>query len=201
MIGWTTINPVLIEVFTEIARDTERLAEGFTAEWKEGRRGFVSPHQKLSLLLKVTTVVGVGEDETRREVVAGNLIETQVGHRRFNLQVQVICPEHTDEVWAMAATERMRTRIMRPSIVTQLLTVDVAVLRIGQATKSSFLDRGHVVSSATIDFTMATVVNDTDDVPAGWIQYAILTGHLQDTGGTELPAPPNWDEHEIPTIP
>lgn len=200
-IGWTQINPVLLSVFTEISLDTQRSSTGFTAEWTEGKRGFISPQQAFVPLLKVTSVVPIGEDETRRELVAGQLIETQVGNRRFTLQVQVICPEHTDERWAMAAASRIQTRINRPRILTRLDAVGVAVYSIGAAKKASFKDGGRVVSCALIDIMMGTVVNDTDDIPAGWIQYAVLTGHLQDTSGAELPAPPNWDEHEIPTIP
>lgn len=201
MIGWSTINPVLISVFTEIAQDTLRSAEGFKAEWKEGPRSFISPEQKIAVLLKVTSVVGYGEDETRREEVAGQVIETQVGQRRFTLQVQIICPEHTDEVWAMAATERIRTRVMRPRIQDRLLDVDVAVQRIGNATKGSFKDGRRVVSAAMLDIFMGTVVNDADPIPMNWIQYVVATGLLQGADGVQLPAPPNWLDHEIPTIP
>lgn len=200
-IGWTQINPVLLAVFAEISADTTRSQQGFKAEWKESSRGFINPEQSFVPLLKVTSVVPIGEDEVRRELVAGELVETLVGNRRFTLQVQIICPDHTDERWAMAAASRIQTRINRPRILARLDAVDVAVYSIGAAKKASFKDGGRVVSCALLDIMMGTVVNDTDDVPAGWIQYAILTGHLQDTSGVELPAPPNWDEHEIPTIP
>lgn len=200
-IGWTDINPVLVEVFTEIARDTTNLTSGFSAEWKEGPRAFTSPQQGFSLLLKVISVSGIGEDETRREMVDDEIIETQVGQRRFTLQVQVIFPNHTDEQWAFAVTERIRTRLMRPRIIARLHAVDVAVHRVQQAVKVSFKDHGRIVSAANMDVMMGTVVNDTDDIPAGWIQYVVATGHLQDTSGDELPSPPNWTDHEIPTIP
>lgn len=201
MIGWAQIKPVLIEVFTEISRDTEQLAEGFKAEWKEGAAGFISPAQRFVPRLKITTVVGIGEDETRRELVAGKLVETQCGQRKFTLQVQIICPEHTDEQWAMAATERIRTRLFRPRILDRLLAVDVAVHRVGDAIKANFKERAHVVSAATVDVFMGTVVNDGDPIPVGIIEYVVATGHVKDADGVELPSPPNWTNHEIPEIP
>ena len=201
MIGWAAINPVLIEVFTEIATDTTRSADGFEARWKEGPRAFIQPEQKADVLLKVTSVVGIGEDETRYSETAGVVTASQVGQRQFTLQVQVIVPEHTDDQWAMAVTERIRTRIGRPRIIDRLLAVDVDVRRVLNAVKVSFPDRGRVVSAANVDVIMGAVVNDDDPIPVNWIQYVVATGHLKNADGVELPAPPNWLEHEIPTIP
>jgi hypothetical protein len=200
VIGWATINPVLIEVFTEIATDTTRDATGFEARWKEGPRAFIQPEQKADVLLKVTSVIGLGEDETRREVIEGKLYETQVGQRQFTLQVQVIVPEHTDDQWAMAVTERIRTRVRRPRHLDRLLDVDVDVRRILAAQKASFKDGGRVVSAAMLDIICGTVVNDADPIPVNWIQYVVVSGEISDGAGV-LPAPPNWLNHEIPTIP
>jgi hypothetical protein len=210
-IRWTDICPVLVQVFTEIAADTELPATGFKAEWKEGQRGFTSDNQKLSLLLKVTSVVGIGTDETRDEYVdptstnvadrpyLGRIRSVQVGQRKFTLQVQALVPEHTDGQWAMAATERIRTRLLRPRISEKLLTVGVALIEIRPANKVSFKDNGRVVSSATMDIIFATVVNDVDPVPSGWIEAIHYTSHIEDGSGAELPVPPNVTAQLVPS--
>lgn len=201
-IGWTTINPALISVFTEIATDRNRLSEGFTAEWKEGSRGITSPEQGFSLLLKITNVAGYGEDEVRREMVSGKLIETIVGQRKFTLQVQIVCPDHTDERWAFAATERIRTRLRLSRFADALYAAEIAVQSIGRAVKATFKDRGRMVSAATMDIVFGTVASETDDIPNGWIDYVVLDSHYQETPGIDLPNPGvNYTDLEIPTIP
>jgi hypothetical protein len=203
VINWVAINPVLISVFTDIARDKTKNFVAFTAEWKEGPRSFVHPEQGFSLLLKVTNVSAFSiEDEVLRDVVLGELVETIVGQRKFVLQLQVIFPEHTDERWAFAVTERIRTRLRRSRIIDALYAVNVSIVSIGNSIKVSFLDRGRVVSAATMDITCATVAIDTDDQSGGWIDYVVLDSHYQETAGVDLPNPAlNYTDLEIPPIP
>lgn len=196
-IGWTDINPVLIRIFTTLATNTDQLADGFRAEWKEGKRGFTSPTQKLSLLLKVTTVAPIGEDETRYD---SSMLVAQTGQRRVTLQVQAVVPEHTDEHWAMAAMSRIQTRIRRPAVIEELLGLDVGIIDVGKAVKISFKDGGRVVSSATMDIVFSMVAYDQEDtVAAGWIQYLVMSSHLSD--GTLLAAGQQMVNVEIPDIP
>lgn len=196
-IGWTDINPVLIRIFTTLATNTDQLADGFRAEWKEGKRGFTSPTQKLSLLLKVTTVAPIGEDETRYD---SSMLVAQTGQRRVTLQVQAVVPEHTDEHWAMAAMSRIQTRIRRPAVIEELLGLDVGIIDVGKAVKISFKDGGRVVSSATMDIVFSMVAYDQEDtVAAGWIQYLVMSSHLSD--GTLLADGQQMVNVEIPDIP
>ena len=118
MLGWASdIAPTLIDVITTTGRDTERGHRLFSAEWLTAASGgkAVNDEQKLAFRLKVTTVVGIGEDETRyEELPSGELEATQTGQRKFNLQIQAITTERTDEIWSMLALERVRTRLRRP---------------------------------------------------------------------------------------
>jgi hypothetical protein len=210
MIGWSNICPVLIDVFTTAAVDTARLSDRFAAEWKEGQRGITHDQQKLSLLLKVTSVVGIGTDEERYEYVdpsstdpadqpyLGNMRTSAVGQRKFTLQVQAIVPEHTDVQWAMAATERIRTRICRTRVTDYLIDNDISIIDIKQAVKTSFRDNGRVVSCASMDFILGTVVNDDDPIPTGWIQQITVTSDIVDVDGLTLPSPPNVEDEPIP---
>jgi hypothetical protein len=202
-IGWTDINPVLKEVITECVLDTTRLSEGFKAEWKDGPRSLTSPHQRLSLLMKVARVSGLGEDETRTtEVTVGDVTtvtETQTGQRKVTLLLQAIVPEHTDEQWGMAAMERIRMRLRRPRIIDRLLDLEVSLIDIGDAIDGPLRDRGRIVSGATMEVFLGAVANEDDPIPANWIQYLVISSHLAE--GTELPAGQQMVNVEVPTIP
>lgn len=211
MIGWTNINPVLLATFTEIGQSLAITnTRDFAAEWKEGPRSATHPEQRFSLLLKVTSVVGIGTDETIYENVPedstdpddasylGQMRATQVGQRKFTLQVQIESPEHTDAFWAMAHTERIRTALRRPRIIDALNDVDVAIIEIRQAVKASFKDGSRKVSAASMDITFGTVANDVDPIPTGWIEAITITSHLQDTDGIELPVSLQMVDEVIP---
>lgn len=201
MIGWTNINPVLLATFTEIGQNLAITNQReFGAEWKESPRSATHTDQRFSLLLKITSVVGIGSDDTVLENVdedstdpedapyLGQMRSTQVGQRKFTLQVQIVSPEHTDAFWAMAATERIRTALCRPRIIDALDAVDVAVIEIRQALKTSFKDGGRVVSAASMDITFGTVANDVDPIPTGWIEAITYSSHFSDVDAEELPA-------------
>jgi hypothetical protein len=116
------------------------------------------------------------------------LVETQVGQRKFVLQVQATTPEHTDEQHAFAATERIRTRIARPRTIQRLLDVGVAFHKCGPAVPTPWPDRGRIIDSAVLDITFGTVVNDEDPVHPGIIERVVITSHISDVDGTQLPA-------------
>jgi hypothetical protein len=149
----------------------------------------------------VTRVAGLGEDETRTEFDedTDEVTETQTGQRKFTLQVQAIVPENTDEHWAMASLERIRMRLRRPGIIDRLLALDVALIGIGDAIKHSFRDQGRIVSAATMDVVFGATASEDDPIAAGWIQYIVISSHLND--GTELPAGMQMVDVEVPTIP
>jgi len=205
VIGWVDVNPVLLDVFAACALDRTRQAEGFKAEWKDGPRGLIHVEQRQAILLKVTSVVGLGGDETRySETIDGDVTtvrETQTGQRKVTLQIQAIVPEHTDEQWAMASMERIRMRLETPKISDQLEAVEVAVIDIGPSLPASFIDKGRLMSSATMDVVFGMVANEDDPIPANWIQYLVISSHVRDIDGTELPTGQQMVNVEVPTIP
>jgi hypothetical protein len=208
MIGWTTISPALISLFGTLGKDSALEVppvdgvggtRSFKAEWKEGQRSATHDVQRLSVLIKVTTVVGLGTDDTVYEEVPsdstdpadapylGQLRAVQLGQRKFTLQVQAIVPEHTDAFWAIAATERIRTGLRRPSTIAALDDVDVAIIDILPAIKASFKDNGRVVSCASLDVIFGTSATDIDPIPVGWIETITYSSHISDVDGVELP--------------
>ncbi len=205
MIGWSAINPVFLEVFAECALDRTRLAEGFKAEWADRPRSFTSPAQKLSLLIKITRVAGIGEDETRSvETTVGSVTtvsEGQTGQRKVTLQAKAIVPENTDEQWAMATMERVRMRLRKPSIIERLLDLEVSLIEIRDAiTVDGVKDGSRVVSVAMMEIVFGAVANEDDPIAAGWIQYLVISSHIKD--GAELLQPSlQLVNAEVPTIP
>lgn len=70
MSNWTDILPALLQLFSTIAPDEQLASQTpFFAEWKEGQRGAISDVHRFSVFLKVTSMVGLGGDETRYEYV------------------------------------------------------------------------------------------------------------------------------------
>jgi hypothetical protein len=202
MIGWTSINPVLLDVFREAALDATRPSQNFKAEWRDQPATFIDPSQRLALRLRITSVVGIGQDDTRiGEDDDGNVIETQTGQRKFTLQVQAIAPEQTDQGWALNAIERVRTRIRSRRTVDRLLELDVDVIGCGTALPVPFKDGGRVFSSGTMDVFFGCTASEDDAVPVGWIQYLVISSHVKDIDGTLLGAGQQMVNVEVPTIP
>lgn len=208
-IGWSVINPVIKDVITECVLDTMKPAGKFAAEWHEGPRKFTSDTQKLSLVMKVTRVAGIGEDETRQTVTTvgegdaavTTVTETQTGQRKITLQLQAIVPQRTDLSWAMASLERIRMRLGRPRVLERLLEVDVSVIEKRDAVKATFKDQGHVVSGGLMEVVLGATASEDDPVPAGWIQHVVISSHLLDLDDTELPPAQQMVNVEVPPIP
>lgn len=192
MLGWSKSAPVLVEIITDCTRDTTRPSKTFEAKWRDGKQSFLSDDQKLGIRMRVTSCVGLGNDETREIERASGLELTQVGQRKLVLQVQAITTERGDHgSWSMLALERLRTRMCRPRNVAALLEADIAIIDFGPSYKSPFKSDGRMMSASTMDVTLGTVVNDTDPVLADFIAEIVLTTKLEDEGGNPLPEPLN----------
>lgn len=198
MIGWSTINPVLLELFRECAVNTALPQTKFKAEWRDRPASFIDPDQKLGLLLKITSVAEIGEDETRYDDEMGS---AQTGQRKFTLQVQAIVVENTDDNWCMATLERVRMRLRRPRNLERLHDVEVSHIKTGPAIPVVFKDKGRVYSSGTMDIVFGAVAYEDDPITVGWIQYLVISSHLRDVDGTELAAGQQMVNVEVPTIP
>lgn len=207
---WTSINPVLIEVFTSLIREPD--ATDWQARWKEQKEGaeFVNPIQQGSLQLKVTSCVDIGWDEQRKEwhepndgsgVKQANLYENSCGNRRFALEVTAEATEHTDEVWAMQMLERIRTRIWREGPSQRLLDVNVALIEMTPSQKATVTKGKRRISVGVATCMFAAAVNELDPVPIGWIERILLTSQVKNDAGVILPSPPNVIDDEIPPEP
>lgn len=200
--NWSAICPVLIALFTELALDQveadpidPQKFPRWSAEWSEQHRGMMAPGVRQALYLKVTSVVPVGEDETRYSAGpldddgAPTLLSTVTGLRRFVLQVQSVVTERNiaDGLWCMQTLERIRTRLSRRSSIERLLAVDVALVRTEQSVKTARPKGQHQQSVGVMDVVLTAAVNDADPVPVGWIQGIELTMDVRNPAAGDDP--------------
>jgi hypothetical protein len=210
MIGWSEIAPLLKSIFTSLAIDTTRPHAKFAAEWTEGQRSAISTEQKLAILMKLTTVVGIGRDETRRRYVdpsstdpadaayLGQQRVYQVGQRRFTIQVQAHMTERTDSLMAQIPLDRIRVGLRLPRILDQLHDAEVAHIRTERSIKANYKDGQRVVSAASMDVVFGAAFTYDDPIPGNWIEQISYSSHFADTDGTELTVPPNVTDFIVP---
>lgn len=206
MIGWTQLYPALRKLFGRLADPND---SSFEAEDRGRPRKAISDVRKFALAMRVVNVIGLGEDEERFDLVpqdatgvdrkyAGQLRPNITGQRKLVLQLECDSIENTDTAWAWAAIERIRTGMRRRSSLEALDAVDAALIRVGQATEMAFRNEGRMVHRVVLEVQIGAVVNEIDPVPTGWIEKVVITSHLQDVDGAELPHPPNVTNKQIP---
>ncbi len=210
MIRWSEIAPLLKTIFTQISADPARDATRYSAEWKEGQRSLVSPDQRYSVLLKLTTVVGLGVDEFRKTYTdpsstdpadapyLGSLRMSITGQRKFTVQVQVHSVDRSDDTMAMVPLDRIRLGLSFPSVAQRLLDADVSIIDIRQSVKANYKDDNRVVSCASMDVVFGASVWLDDPVPMGWIEQIVYSSHFSDVDGIEMPVPPNVVDMVVP---
>jgi hypothetical protein len=210
MIGWSEIAPLLKTIFTELAPDPTRNTVRFATEWTEGQRGAVHTEQKLVIEMKLTTVVGIGRDETRRRYVdpastdpadaayLGQQRVYQVGQRRFTIQVQAHMVDRTDSLMAQIPLDRIRVGLRLPRILERLHDAEVAHIRTERAVKVNYKDGGRSVSAASMDVVFGAAFTYDDPIPGGWIERIEYSSHFADSDGSEIEVPPNVTDLMVP---
>ena len=211
MIGWSAIGAELQAIFSEIA--TKRPDPGgapFQAAWVDGRRPWqdgkrftITDERGFSVGLTVTSVSGIGQDETRETLSDENeLIETATGQRKFTLQMQALAiAGGVNEDFAMALTERTRTRLTSRRIVDRLLEIDVDVISCGPSVFLGHRDGQRMLTSATMDVVFGCTASEDDPIPAGWIQYLVISSHVKDLDDATLGTAQQMVNVEVPPIP
>jgi hypothetical protein len=194
VVDWSTVAPALRALFSSLALNAPVTPE-FLARWTDKSAELVHPEVGKELTLKVTSVVGIGEDERRYVEVDDDVQESIVGHRRFVIQVRVDSFDHSEDEsrWCWSMIERIRTRLRRRSSIDALLAVNVALVEVGSAIDASLTFDKRRVNAALMDVTMAAAFTDTDPVPVGWIEHVEFTTEFRIAAGEPpLPEPPNF---------
>lgn len=205
MIDWATVSPALKRLFSSLALD-ESPAASFCAEWFDGKRSHINTEVRKELTLRVTNVASAGEDERRytQETVDGDVVltESMVGLRKFTLQVRVDSYDHDPDCdnWCWSMTERIRTRLRRSSSVATLEAACLSLLDVGPSIDASFVFDQHAVNAALFDCTFYAAFTDSDPVPQGWIEYAVLTSQITDVDASTVPSPPNYTGESVPSL-
>ena len=215
---WKAIRPVLIDVFTEAAADQIVSAGGmnlpfetpvWAAQWKDRRVTFIHPGQGHALYLKIGTIVGRGWDDHTFEMLdtglavglpatgIQNVFEVTSGLRKFTLQAQDWCLEESEDRNSSDIIERLRSRLDWGRLRQKFLDVNVDLTdTLGSRDMTATIDRKRF-SITAIDFVFTACVIETDPIPTGWIEHAIITSHEQ-AGGVDVKASLRMIAEELP---
>ncbi len=180
---WATLNPIVLDIISEIAIDVPIPgAAAFRGQWAGRSREMASPEYGHSLYLEVTTITGVGNDEERYEVDdtdPDNPIETNTscGIRKINLQVRSECTENTDDNWCFAVLDRIYTRLWRQRYIDRLRDDgNAAFISSRVARIVPVAADGRVISCGVLDLVLYAGFNDIDTGPnVGWIERVLLS--------------------------
>lgn len=215
MIGWSTIGPALQDVFSEIAVNRNNPGSAtYRAQWidgkkpwQDGRRLTIVPERGFAVGLTITSVSAIGGDDARAEEVTVDdvttVTESQTGQRKFTLQIQALSvASGVNDDFAAAITERIRTRLTSRRTVDQLLELDVDVIDNQlPSVPLTHRDGNRMITSATMDVVFGCTASEDDPVAVGWIQYLVISSHLEGENGVDLPTGQQMANVEVPAIP
>jgi NAD(P)-dependent dehydrogenase (short-subunit alcohol dehydrogenase family) len=194
MIGWATINPALIRLFTALAQPNEAVpVTNWSGEWQDRAVKATSTTFRQALYLRVATVVAIAEDDRRLEYITDptdpfyqQLRETIYGLRRVTLNVRCDVSDNLDGVSATATLERIRTRLSRRRSIDALLAVNVGIVSAETIRDISKTSELRVRSIGSMDVILTMVASDVDPVPTGWVQTIIIQSGVRDTDDSAL---------------
>lgn len=189
MLDWATIYPELRSLITDLSQAS------VSAIVSERKRPFVNPTDKFQIILRVTSLGDLAEDEYRYEEVSGDVHQQVYGQRKVVLQVRVEHYEDEDEGWSFTIAERIRTRLYRTASLVRLREINCSLIDNGPILNFSVPEADdHILGVAVFDFNFQAAFLDTDANPVGFIDKIELTSHVQGADGVELPVPPNVTE-------
>lgn len=203
MIDWPQVKPELIALFSALAVPPKG-SQPFQAQWRNRALVSTSDVYKADLFLRITSVVGIGNDDTRRRVLrdtGGNVTSVEhsvTGPRRIIMRVEAHSTVDTDSESASNMLERIRTGLRVQSSTEALQSVKLSVTKIGAALDVPYVKNGHSVPRVAMDVTLVGVANYIDTIPGGWFEKIELTSHLRGENNVELPPPGNVVAKQIP---
>lgn len=196
MIEWQTASPALLKLFTRLAYDNP--PKGFAAQWGDRTQRYTDSTTRTDLRLTVRSIEAIGVDETSQVTVNGEQHYAQLGDRIINIECRVETYRNMDPHWAWSTIERIRSRIRRPSSLELLRDINWALIRIGPTVQLPMHVRGAEWSAASFEVAFGARFLDVEPEAFDWIERIEITSHFKDTGGDELPVPPNVTQELIP---
>lgn len=171
---WDLIRPVL----KSVVESTTGLTAAGAVAWKGSKNegGF---RPQVVANLSIGPVSGVGNDEERASYDAGTNTRTvtRCGQRTFTMTVRIETQDQGDASIAMVYADRLRVRMMRDSIASQLLAVGVAWADMHPTqTLEGVKVQGRTLSVAIVEVVFNGVENDVDDTAGAsdWIESASI---------------------------
>lgn len=199
MTPWAGTSAALVALFTDLSKDVTLDATKYAPIWREGADVAEHDKQGFKLQLKVLSVRGVGEDETRWVFDQGTqtLSSHQYCVRSFTLQLTATARQLLDGRNPMAVLERVRTRIRRPSSLAAIGAAGLSLIRVEQALDATYTFDNKRRPCAVMDVVFTGAFTDEDPVDPGWIQYVDIDGEL--AGSVDSPiATQAWVPEEPP---
>lgn len=176
MTPWADVSAALVSLFTGLSKDVTRPAAQYAAEWRESAGKLQNDSQGFALRMKVVSVAGIGEDETRWEFDEGTqtLSSFQYCLRRIRLQLTSSSDKWLEGRHPMAVLERVRTRIRRPSSLAAIGAAGLSLVRVEQALDVTTGVDNHRLPAAVMDVILTGAFTDEDPVDPDWIAYVDL---------------------------
>lgn len=192
---WATMRPALLAV----VQSATGLTDPGACAWK-GSKDAVGRRPPVVANLSCSGAGGVGVDEQRGVFDGGTQMKdiTISGSRTFSLTVRIETQEQTDSGIASVFADRLRARIRRDSVYSQLSAVGLAVADIVKTqTIDNVIVDGRVLSVAVVEILLNAAENDRDDSAGSgnWINR--VTGasqYLTNPDGTDSHKQATFDE-------
>ncbi len=138
------------------------------------------------VVLQANSIISAGWDEARLEQEGDDDQNVnRCGQRQFTWSIQIECQNQGPAATARVLADQIRVRLWRPSVLEIVQAAGMAMADIKGTSERDYIDDGRLISWASIDVTVLSVENDTDDSPGAgsWIGEAIVDGTV--TSGTQ----------------
>lgn len=203
---WEQIIPEVLSVFSAVGIRQKYAPGGsfnnplfnhrfpeWKAAWKDRREGsnFINPGHGAQLLIKLTSIVTLGWDETvyamldtgaavgEPETGAQDVFQTLSGNRKFTIQAQFWVTQESDLLSGMLLMERLKTRMDASYARSRLLAVNVDFTDVTNSRDMTTEVDGIQWSVVSADFTFSAVILETEPNEVGYIERVIMSSHEQ----------------------
>lgn len=200
--NWATMQAGLLAWFAA-ALGVDDEAVQIPAAWEDEPEQ-MTPSGLLGLL-KIRGIEAVGTDELRfvldAEQPAGqDLIPQSSGNRRLTVSLSVEAHDLQPAWSAHRFLDRVRSKLRLPATQDALRELGLGILRTEAIQVVDGEVDGRRLGKAVLDvhFSYASNYLDTDG-GTSFIETIGLSTELEDTGGTELPVPPNLLDETVPS--
>jgi hypothetical protein len=161
--------------------------------WEDRQREMVDPEALALCMLRVSSVLALGVDETRHTFTGAaapdpDTFPAQTGNRRPVLTVTVDSWDNDAKRRARHILERIRTRLRRPSSRALLNDIDTSLSGITAIVATGRIEDNREYARASMDVMLNTIVDDPDHA-FGSIKNIEVSGTIKDVDDSVVANP------------